>query len=345
MKAPQWRELPALITARRGHTVTVLADGALLVIGGTDANGASLDSIELLVPGAPAWVRVGHLAHPRTHHRATLLQDNRVLVSGGFRADDVSSRIASTELVSPAIGSVEVGPELRFARSDHQAVLAGNGDLWMLGGTDGAVVPPPELLRRGGRRFERGPALQPSQSPLLAWSTKDGVVAIVGNVLRAKSPIPKYSRWLNAGYAPLPPVVTELSRTGASVVTHRLPPTEGVFVGQTRRGTVVFTDSGMWLVWIYDPASRTFTAAPSPPPGLDTWQIVQGPAGTVIAFNQHVTYSFDGETWTDLVAMPADAYEITTATTVDSLVLVGGMDRRRPDRGVTDRVIALSISP
>lgn len=80
----RWAKGPDLGTARTGHTATLLADGAVLVIGGRSGGtpGAALNSAELLPLDAKVWRPAGVMAVSRVGHTATLI-GGQVLVIGG----------------------------------------------------------------------------------------------------------------------------------------------------------------------------------------------------------------------------------------------------------------------
>src|ERR1051326_8216094 len=73
----------SLVTERYGHSATLLANGKVLVAGGTKASGF-LDSAELYDPGTGAWTTTNSLATVRVFHTATLLHNGKVLVIGGL---------------------------------------------------------------------------------------------------------------------------------------------------------------------------------------------------------------------------------------------------------------------
>ena len=70
-----------MLTARAQHTATLLRDGRVLVLGGS--NGTTLSAAEIYDPTTDTWTKARPLATPRREHAAALLPDGRVLVTGG----------------------------------------------------------------------------------------------------------------------------------------------------------------------------------------------------------------------------------------------------------------------
>ncbi len=74
---------PALVTPRVRPSLTALNDGSALIVGGEDADGNPIGTIERWVPGAATATPLGTMATGRSGHTATLLQDGSVLIVGG----------------------------------------------------------------------------------------------------------------------------------------------------------------------------------------------------------------------------------------------------------------------
>lgn len=342
LAAGAWTELPALVVPRRQHTVTTHADGALLVIGGVGADGRALDSIELLAPRAPAWVVIAHLGQARTHHAATALADGRILVSGGLAGIGSDSVLASTEVIDVDARTVTPGPPLVHSRWGHEGLIAGTGDLWVVGGTDGAVPMSPEILRGGGTAFANGPDTEPHANPGVAWTTSTGVVVAIAGLSRNLAPIPKYGRWLSFGRQALPPAINALAPNSGALLAHTLPPAAEIAAAPTSRGTIVLTAAARLQAWMFDPSSRTFAAIAAPP--FDRMpELFAAPGDTVVAMTEESGARFIAGNWTPIVPPPADLAMYATAATPTALVVVGGIDRSRADRGVTGRVVALAM--
>jgi hypothetical protein len=96
-------------TPRQLHTITRLADGKVLVVGGlsgSSASGTGLRSAELYDPNTHAWTATGSLATPRWGHSAALLPDGSVLVAGGStaRSGRTTTALRSAERYDPSSG-------------------------------------------------------------------------------------------------------------------------------------------------------------------------------------------------------------------------------------------------
>jgi N-acetylneuraminic acid mutarotase len=117
---------------RYNHTATLLANGKVLVSGGSDFNGA-MRFAELYDPATDAWTRTGDMSTSRTSHTATLLRNGKVLVTGGVQAG--GSILDSAELFDPATGAWAATTNLMpNKRTDHTATLMADGRVLVTGG-------------------------------------------------------------------------------------------------------------------------------------------------------------------------------------------------------------------
>lgn len=134
--------------SRTQHTATLLADGSVLVAGGSycmsiyDGGGCdvswSLPSAEIYHPGG-YWSDTGSMATGRYAHTATRLLNGKVLVAGGLYepppySTTTATYLASAELYDPATGSWSVTGSLNQVRSNAMATLLGDGTVLVVGG-------------------------------------------------------------------------------------------------------------------------------------------------------------------------------------------------------------------
>ena len=100
-----WEEADTMTRARRHHTATILADGTVLVTGGTLVDDASEHAVlpaERYVPAANTWTALASMTVPRRGGSiALLLPDARVLCAGGGDGTPGSELHADAEIFSP----------------------------------------------------------------------------------------------------------------------------------------------------------------------------------------------------------------------------------------------------
>ena len=130
-----WTALADMAQARRLHTATALANGGVLVAGGTD--GTALATAEEYQPaGGGATVVLPPMSVARYRHTATLLLDGRVLVAGG------NLTAGAAEVYTPAAAGVpgtwaQTGP-VPVRRENAKAVLLPSGKVLVAGGISSA---------------------------------------------------------------------------------------------------------------------------------------------------------------------------------------------------------------
>ncbi|MFY0563390.1 kelch repeat-containing protein [Archangium lansingense] len=127
----QWSPAGSLQTARRGHTMTLMKNGRVLVTGGTDENGNSLSSVELYDPATRMWSAMPGMSTGRTLHSATLLENGKLLVVGG--STQAWNQGSSTELFDFATYTWTVQGSLNNPRQEHTATRV-IGDLVVVTG-------------------------------------------------------------------------------------------------------------------------------------------------------------------------------------------------------------------
>ena len=132
----------AMVRPRSDHTATLLADGRVLIVGGTENLGvqkakAALASAELYDPRTGKFVTTGSMSTGRSAGQtATLLADGLVLVAGGNASYVQEEPLASAELYDPRTGTFHKTGSMAEARDSHTATLLPDGRVLVAGGDD-----------------------------------------------------------------------------------------------------------------------------------------------------------------------------------------------------------------
>lgn len=133
----------SMTTPREGHTATMLRDGRVLVVGGSDNGAHTLDSAEVYDPASGAFSRAGHLNQPRVAHVATLLHSGKVLIAGGGRGSMPGGYISydTAELYDPETRRfARMRVHMIFDRVGAAAVRLNDGRVLIVGGKSGRIV-------------------------------------------------------------------------------------------------------------------------------------------------------------------------------------------------------------
>jgi hypothetical protein len=167
-----WTATMAMTGGRSNHTATPLADGRILVSGGSHCTGLNFTGpkpeAELYDPATGAWVPTGSMGNARSSHQAVRLPTGEVLVVGGSSGlGCIRTRPGLPERYDPATGmwlaAAPLGTPDRF---DASATLLADGRVLVAGGrrsespphTDHASAelynPATDTLIMGGRGFE-----------------------------------------------------------------------------------------------------------------------------------------------------------------------------------------------
>lgn len=179
-----WTQTPAPSTGRYGATATLLADGRVLVVGGTvldTATGHSrfLSSVEIYDPAANAWSTAAAMPAAREYHAAVLLPDGKVLVVGG---DDGTQPPMDALLYDPAANTWTATTPVQLIGLAPTATLLKSGKVLV---TSSVGAPPfpgfSELYDPSSNSWAYGPGTQtPHVLGATATLLNDGRVLLVG---------------------------------------------------------------------------------------------------------------------------------------------------------------------
>lgn len=140
----------SLSEGRTNHAGVLLDDGSVLVSGGAGGTGGdvSLASAEVFDPGQGSWSEAPPMAEPRTGHAAATLEDGRVLVAAGESATRGTRRsLSSAEVYEPGGDGWRSAGSMACSRSEHAAVLLGDGSVLVVAGD--ATFPGEPPIARG----------------------------------------------------------------------------------------------------------------------------------------------------------------------------------------------------
>jgi N-acetylneuraminic acid mutarotase len=84
--ADEWTVIYGDLRPRLGHAAVTLTDGRVVVVGGEDLVGLSIDAVEVYQPATDTWKIAGTLPDGRSLLAATLMPDGSVLIVGGGTA-------------------------------------------------------------------------------------------------------------------------------------------------------------------------------------------------------------------------------------------------------------------
>ncbi|WIX99849.1 kelch repeat-containing protein [Amycolatopsis mongoliensis] len=127
-----WSDAGPLPVPASETDLATLADGRVLLAGGTAPEGSSLAATALFDPTADAWSAGPPLATARRRHTTTRLGTGRVLALGGRSGTEV---LASAEVFDPAAGAWAPVAAMSTARHGHAATALHDWRILVTGGS------------------------------------------------------------------------------------------------------------------------------------------------------------------------------------------------------------------
>jgi hypothetical protein len=177
----------SLATARTAHTATLLANGDVLITGGTDINGKELASAEIYNPMTGIFGAVGTMTVARAGHTAVLFSSGpgsgKVLLAGGL--DDTGKASNTAELFDPAAQSFTATTNMASAHANHTATLLSDGSTVLLaGGLDatGSATAVVELFYSTAGNFAGTGSLVTAREQHTATLLANGHVLVTGGL-------------------------------------------------------------------------------------------------------------------------------------------------------------------
>lgn len=123
-----------LIDAHFAMSVTLLANGEVLIVGGGDSHASATNIAEIYNPATDAFTPAGSGLMPteRTYHTANLLKDGRVLIAGGMNR--MGKALDDAILFDPQSGSFIPTGSMAEPRYNAAAVQLPDGRILISGG-------------------------------------------------------------------------------------------------------------------------------------------------------------------------------------------------------------------
>jgi hypothetical protein len=310
------------------HAAVTVADGSVLVIGGSRGLSAPSESIDRFDPATQRFSRIGSLYTGRIQHTATRLASGRVLVLGG--SVGLSSG-GFAELVDPASGAAEPAGRNVRPRIRHAAVALADGRALVVGGYQSDSV---ELWDPATRSFRLVAARMANAREFpTATRLADGRVLIVGG--DHIGPTQRLAEIFDPRTESFAPVASPLNdERRAMHEAHALPNGRVLVLGGELR-----SDSGLDpldTVLAFDPASQTLAlhGRLDMPRSLVRSLLLPdgrvglfgGQTGAELAARTASVYSPAGARAEPLAAMPMGRAWHTVSALPDGRVLILGGD-------------------
>ena len=137
-KEGQFVVVSRLNTGRTRHRSVLLADGRVLVTGGSDASGAVLAGAEVFDPSTNSFRPVATMVDARRDHTVTLMPDGRVVVVGGGQAGNRA--VDGVEVYDPKTERFEPVCVLNQVRYEHTATALDASHVLIIGGRTGQRI-------------------------------------------------------------------------------------------------------------------------------------------------------------------------------------------------------------
>jgi hypothetical protein len=231
-----------------GYGVTRLADGRLLIAGGSSPDYRQLDSAALYDPTSASLTPVGSMSIARAGHTQTLLADGRVLILGGQQGDDDTGLTA--ELFDPETRRFATLPAPFMGYGASPTTLLGDGRVLIAALTYVLFDPSTE-------RFTLIDAMTDSRGLHTVTTLADGSAVVIGGggigemYASAERFDQTTERFEMAG---------SLAQVRIMHTATRLQDDSVLVVGGLGEG-----DHPLKTAELYDPATQRFTTLGSPP--------------------------------------------------------------------------------
>lgn len=191
--------IPPMNDRRIDHEAVVTSDGKIFVMGGRqqerfeDSHGnvkrgdqLVLNTVECYSPESNQWQYRRPMTVKRFLFAAVVGPDDKIYTFGGagdFTADGSWPTYDTTEVYDPATDTWSYRTPMPKPIESHAAVLAADGKIYVLGGSQGRNKPPVKdvfIYDPVKDSWEKGPRMNLPRSTLAAVATADGKIYAIG---------------------------------------------------------------------------------------------------------------------------------------------------------------------
>ncbi len=318
-----WANTSSLPSALTKHSATLLADGRVLVAGGSDSVGWTA-SAALYSPATRTWAPTASMSVKRYGHGATLLSSGKVLVTGG----EISNvPTATTEQYDVTTGTWSAAASMSAARFRHTVTTLNDGRLFVTGGFDGTQgMTTTELYDPSSNTWTSGPSMSTRRFGHTATLLPDGRVLVAGGHTggQALATAELYD-----------PVANTWSATGTMNSRHyghgaALLPNGQVLVVSGLTPSSVPTA----ISELYNPATGTWTTTGSLTTARSEFTVAMLPSGRVLALggtdgsgaitSTMESYNVATGTWTQAPTMGTARRNLSATVLPEGRILVVG---------------------
>lgn len=249
---------PDLRIPRMWHTATRLADGRILLVGGSRAPDDFLADVDIFDPTTGRTTHGASLHTPRHAHSANLLRDGRVLVIGGYSLP--WRWLDDAEVYDPATNSWAVVPSRYSHGVNHTATAMKDGRILVVGGNTGGgrFTEQVEIFDPHTNAWIEAHPLPGERATHTAQLLDDGRVLVAGGQTNEYGIIGDallYNPWADIWTVTGPMVKPRLWAQSVRLGDGRVLVTGGMTLAEMPENKLTSSAE------IFNPASNTWTAA------------------------------------------------------------------------------------
>ncbi len=172
---------------RIGHTATLLADGKVLIVGGSVIYAPTPATLaEIYDPATGVFSSAGHTVTAHSGHTATSLVDGKVLIAGGieYQVNGEYTASSAAETYEPTTGSFLPAAPMGVGRYSHTATLQPDGTVLTAGGGTSTA----ELYAPASRSFSTTGGMETERHEHTATLLPNGETLVSGSVTNSFPP-------------------------------------------------------------------------------------------------------------------------------------------------------------